>query len=83
MDVLATALRIAMLLLSKNDRVLLLDEPGKFISVGLRPRFYEVMRRLSHDMGIQIIMVTHDSDAMAIADHKVSVRKIGAVSFTE
>jgi ABC-type sugar transport system ATPase subunit len=83
MDVLATALRIAMLLLSKNDRVLLLDEPGKFISVGLRPRFYEVIRRLSHDIGIQIIMITHDSDAMAIADHKVSVRKIGAVSFAE
>jgi ABC-type sugar transport system ATPase subunit len=83
MDVLATALRIAMLLLSKNDRVLLLDEPGKFISVGLRPRFYEVMRRLSHDMGIQIIMVTHDSDAIAIADHKVAVRKVGMVSTVE
>jgi DNA repair exonuclease SbcCD ATPase subunit len=67
-DVLSFALRIALLILSKNRRILILDEPMKFISADLREFCYEIMAKLSHDLGIQIICVTHEEELKNKAD---------------
>jgi len=60
-DVAAFALRLACLVLSKPParRLLILDEPFKFLSVEYHERIGELLQRLSTDMGVQIIMVTH------------------------
>jgi len=60
-DVAAFALRLSCLCLSKPKRrhLLVLDEPFKFVSEEYRHRIRGMMEKLSEEMGVQIIMVTH------------------------
>lgn len=60
-DVAAFALRVACLVLHRPrlSRVIVLDEPFKFVSSGYRENVRTMLEQLSRDMGIQIIMVTH------------------------
>lgn len=61
-DIAAFALRLACLVLSckpRMDRVLILDEPFKFVSKEFRERVRVMMGELSAQLGIQFIMVTH------------------------
>jgi DNA repair exonuclease SbcCD ATPase subunit len=60
-DVAAFALRISCLMLSKPPvrRVLICDEPLKFLSAEYQERAAEMIEKLAKDLGIQVIMVTH------------------------
>jgi DNA repair exonuclease SbcCD ATPase subunit len=60
-DVAAFALRVACLVLHqpKLSRVVMLDEPFRFVSAQYRDNVRMMLEGLSKDMGIQIIMVTH------------------------
>lgn len=60
-DVASFALRLACLILSqpKQSRVIILDEPFKFVSAEFRSDVREMLEQLSADMGVQIIMITH------------------------
>lgn len=60
-DVAAFALRIACLVLHRPrlSRVVVLDEPFKFLSVEYRPQVREMLEQISKEMGLQIILVTH------------------------
>lgn len=59
-DVAAFALRVACLSLQKDlDKVLILDEPFRFLSKDYRPRVRVLLETLSRDLGIQFIIVTH------------------------
>lgn len=80
-DTLAFALRIALLIISKNRKVLILDEAVGAVSKGYRPKMYEIMKRLSTDLGIQIIAVTHDENMVEIADTVYTVKKEGKVTY--
>jgi DNA repair exonuclease SbcCD ATPase subunit len=79
-DTLAFALRIALLIISRNRKVLILDEAVGAVSKGYKPKMYEIMKRLSTDLGIQIIAVTHDENMVEIADTVYTVEKEGKVS---
>lgn len=61
-DVAAFALRVACLLLHRPRlrRVIVLDEPFKFVSSQYRENVREMLESLANNMGLQIIMVTHD-----------------------
>lgn len=61
-DVAAFALRVSCLLLARPAlrRVLVLDEPLKFVSEQYRPRARAMIEKLAEDLGIQFIIVTHD-----------------------
>ncbi len=61
-DVAAFALRVACLVMRKPSlrRLLVLDEPFKFVSVEYRPRVRRMLEKLATDLHIQIVMVTHD-----------------------
>lgn len=61
-DVAAFALRVSCLLLSKPPlaRVLVLDEPFRFVSPQYRPRLRALIEELAKTLKIQFIMVTHD-----------------------
>jgi DNA repair exonuclease SbcCD ATPase subunit len=80
-DCLSFALRIALLIISKNRRVLILDEPMKFVSADLRSACYEIMKRLSHELNIQIIAVTHEEEFIDIADTVYRVQQRDGVSW--
>ena len=60
-DVAAFALRLSCIMLSKPKlrRVMILDEPFRFVSVKYRERVRQMLESLSDDLGVQFIMVTH------------------------
>lgn len=61
-DVASFALRVAVLLLQRPPlrRLLVLDEPFRFVSVNYRPRVRKLVEELSTELNIQFIIVTHD-----------------------
>lgn len=61
LDVICFALRIAVLLLSSppKRRLLVLDEPFRFLSRNYQPAIQSLLVELSNELGIQIIQVTH------------------------
>ena len=60
-DVACFALRLACLMLRKPPlrRVLVLDEPFRFVSRSLRPRVRELLETLAEEMEVQFVIVTH------------------------
>jgi DNA repair exonuclease SbcCD ATPase subunit len=60
-DAAAFALRLACMMLSrpKVRRILVLDEPFKFLSAEYDERLCELLTSLSNDLGVQFIIVTH------------------------
>lgn len=60
-DVASFALRLSCLMLSKPKlrRVLVMDEPFKFVSQGYRENVKSMLEELSKELKIQIIFVTH------------------------
>ena len=63
-DVVSFALRLSAVVLMRDRcrRILILDEPFKFLSADHRGKMADLLETLSSDMGMQIIMVTHASE---------------------
>lgn len=63
-DVASFALRLSCLLLANPPlrRLLVLDEPLKMLSAEYRPRVRELIERLSKELGVQMIIVTHSPE---------------------
>lgn len=62
-DVIAFSLRLAAVLLRSDARKLLvLDEPFKFVSADRRPYCAQLLMDLAEELDFQIIIVTHDAD---------------------
>ncbi len=61
-DVAAFALRLACLMLARPAvrRVVVLDEPFRFVSEGYQSSVREMLEMLAKDMDVQFIMVTHN-----------------------
>ena len=74
-DIISLALRLAIWTLTKPDNVLVLDEPFKWLSAGLRPLAGEFLASLSTKLGMQLIIVTHDEMLLGIADRIFQVKK--------
>jgi len=58
-DILSFALRFTLLLFSGDRRLLILDEPFRFLSRDRVPIMSEVLDNLCEEYGVQIILVTH------------------------
>lgn len=63
-DVAAFALRSACVVLHRPrlQRCLFLDEPFKFVSADYRPAVRSMLEQVCRDLGMQIILVTHDPE---------------------
>jgi DNA repair exonuclease SbcCD ATPase subunit len=61
-DVAALALRLQSIFLARPPlrRVLILDEPAKFLSENHAPRFRALLEALAMEMQLQLILVTHN-----------------------
>jgi DNA repair ATPase RecN len=79
-DIVAFALRLVAWSIGKSDNVIILDEPFKFLSVGLRPLAGELLRTLSGRLGIQLIYVTHDPELVGVADRIFEVSQSDGIS---
>lgn len=66
-DVASLALRVACVMLHRPrlSKVIILDEPLKYVSAEYRPNVRQMVEGLSRDLGFQIIMVTHAKDLVA------------------
>jgi DNA repair exonuclease SbcCD ATPase subunit len=66
LDVAAFGLRLACLMLQRPQpaKVLILDEPFRFVSSHYRSNVRALLSELSQEMGVQIIMVTHIEEFM-------------------
>lgn len=69
-DVAAFALRVVVLLLAvpKRPRVLVLDEPFKHVSDAHLPAVCELVKKLSVDLDVQFIIVSHEQELVDAAD---------------
>lgn len=72
-DVISLALRICCLTLSTHERILLLDEPFKFIRGKARQRLGDMLSAISRQLGIQVIMVADVSDTGIVPDKEFNV----------
>jgi DNA repair exonuclease SbcCD ATPase subunit len=63
-DVAAFALRVACLVLHrpKLNRLVFLDEPFRFVSAQYQENVRLMLEKLSEDLGLQIVMVTHNEN---------------------
>ena len=61
-DVAAFALRLASIMLARppKRRLVILDEPFKFVSAEYKDRIRMMLEGLSEDLGVQFVMITHD-----------------------
>jgi len=70
-DVISFALRVVLWNLQKpkSRNILILDEPMKYVGKGdLLDRAGNMLREISHRLGIQLILVTHEPQLSEIAD---------------
>ena len=68
LDVASLALRLAYWSLRRNRRTFVLDEPFKHVSAGRHEKVSSMLKMLSTQLGIQIIMVTHSPKLVYEAD---------------
>lgn len=59
LDIASFGLRLAFLTLKQTRRLLLMDEPFKWVSAANRPRLLAMLRAIARDLDFQIIIVTH------------------------
>lgn len=71
LDVAAFALRLAVVTCRHAAKVLVLDEPFRFVSWEYRPQIARLLDIVASEFGTQIIMVTHAQEL--IAGHVVKI----------
>ena len=78
-DVASFALRIASWSMARprTDNVIILDEPFRFLSENYQERASNMLREVSQKLGIQLIIVTHETVLTTSADRifEVSIKK--------
>ncbi len=77
-DIIGFALRVSLWSLGHSDNVLILDEPFKQLSAEYLGKTSEMIKELSTQLGLQIILVTHKRPLTEVADKifHVSLKKV-------
>jgi ABC-type enterochelin transport system ATPase subunit len=84
-DVVSFLLRVVMLCLVRpvQRRLLVLDEPFKFLSKSHYHQMQALLKELTDALELQLIVVTHESLFIEVATTVVKVRKEGGISIAE
>jgi ABC-type branched-subunit amino acid transport system ATPase component len=72
-DIVSTALRVAVWSLAPTDNLMVLDEPGRCISAQYKAVFADLIHGISERLGIQFLIVSHDPVLIAAADRVFEV----------
>lgn len=67
-DIASLALRIAYWKLEDTRNVIIMDEPTRNLSLNKQPLAVEIIKKLSNDLNLQFIIVTHNSALTEAAD---------------
>jgi len=81
-DIAAFALRIASWSLERphSRNVIILDEPMRFVSEGLREQASQMIKEVSQKLGIQFIIITHEPILAVYADRIFEVKNRKGIS---
>lgn len=79
-DVVSLALRLCLHTLEGSEKLIVLDEPFKFLSQDLRSRASSLLQELSHKLNLQFIIITHIPEIMEVGDRIFEVKKIDGIS---
>ena len=79
-DVASLALRISFWSLKKNRSTIVLDEPLRNLSRDLHEKASDMLKMLSTKLGLQIIIVSHQTEINISADKTFTVTKNGGIS---
>lgn len=83
-DSISLPLKLMVLLNEKKlDRILVVDEPGKHLSVNHVPKFARFLQNVSHRLGVQIIMSSHHANMDRYADSVNEIHLEGSRSVVE
>lgn len=82
-DIVSILQRIIFIYQFDTAKILVLDEAGKWISNDKQNRFGKFLRDVSHQLGIQIILITHKDNMVQEADSVIRVKKVGDSSIIE
>ena len=80
LDVASFALRTATWAIKPTRNVLIMDEPGKYISRDLQGKFSEMIKHLSIKLGLQFLIVSHIPEITESADKVFEIVNVGGVS---
>jgi DNA repair exonuclease SbcCD ATPase subunit len=72
-DIVSTALRVAVWSLAPTDNLMVLDEPYRNVSAGYKSIAADLIRGISERLGIQFLIVSHDPVLIAAADRVFEV----------
>lgn len=79
-DIASFASRIALWSLGDTDNVLIFDEPFKFVSREYQLKVGELLKKLSDQLNLQILMVSHNSNFIQQSDNIIEIYKDNNVS---
>ena len=81
-DVASFALRVASwtMALPHSRNTLVLDEPFRYLSAELLSRAGEMLKKISEELQLQILLVTHSGELMEYADKTFKVKQTKLVS---
>ena len=79
-DIASLALMFACQGLSNSEPVMLLDEPAKFLSLDLHEKASEMLKLLSQELKLQIIMISHLPNMITAADNIINLENINGVA---
>ncbi len=71
-------LQIARNLVSK-PRLIFMDEPTGGLDVSVQARLLDLLRHLTNDLGLSVVLVTHDLAVARLLAHRIMVMKEGKV----
>lgn len=57
-----------------DPRLILADEPTGSLDSGTAAEMLTLLRALNHDLGVTILMVTHDHDLASCCDRRIAIR---------
>lgn len=72
-DIASIALRMAIWSIKKTRAIQILDEPAKFLSRDMQEKCSELIKMLSAELGIQMIIVSHIPEMITAADRIINV----------
>ena len=81
-DVVSLALRLCLHTLEGSSKLVVLDEPFKFLSQDLRSKAANLIQELSHKLDLQFIIITHIPEIADVGDRLFEVKKIDGISNT-
>lgn len=60
-----------------GPRLVLMDEPTSGLDVSVQARLLDLIRRLSAELGLAVIIVTHDLAVARLLSHRIMVMRAG------